>query len=70
MFRALLCPSSGARDYVSSSVRCVVPKMLVVGWQVQGSRLSVQRERDEGRLDAGGRLARAGQQVKRPERER
>jgi hypothetical protein len=30
-------------------MRCVVPKMLVVGWQVQGSRLSVQRERERER---------------------
>jgi hypothetical protein len=44
MFRAFLCPSSGARDYISS---CAA----------------------RGAKDAGGRMAGAGQQVKRPERE-
>jgi len=37
MFRALLCPSSGARDYVCYyRLWCVMPWLLVVG-QVQGS---------------------------------
>jgi hypothetical protein len=46
MFRALICPSSGApRLYLDYNKRCEVPKLLVVGRQVQGSRLCVQRER-------------------------
>jgi hypothetical protein len=46
MFRALICPSSGARDYTCSyNMWRVVPWLLVVGGQVQGSRLCV---RDEG----------------------
>jgi hypothetical protein len=40
MFRALICPSSGApRLYLNYNTRCEVPKLLVVGRQVQGSRL-------------------------------
>ena len=47
MFRATLCPSSGARDYYVSyyGLWCAMPWLLVVGGQVQGSRLYV---RDEG----------------------
>jgi hypothetical protein len=46
MFRALTCSLSGApRLYLDYNTRCVVPKLLVVGRQVQGSNLCVQRER-------------------------
>jgi len=46
MFRALLCPSSGARDYMCYyHLWCAMPWLLVVGDQVQDSRLCV---RDEG----------------------
>ena len=46
MFRALICPSSGARDYTCyCRIWCVMHWLLVVGGQVQGSRLCV---RDEG----------------------
>jgi len=41
MFRALICPSSGARDYTCRHCRiwCVMPWLLVVSGQEQGSRL-------------------------------
>jgi hypothetical protein len=45
MFRVLICPSSGApRLYLDYNTRCVVPWLLVVGRQVQGSRLCPARE--------------------------
>ena len=45
MFRALLCPSSGARDYMCViTAYGVMPWLLVVGSQVQGSRICVQVE--------------------------
>jgi hypothetical protein len=44
-FRTLICPSSGApRLYLDYNARCEVPKLLVVGRQVLGSSLCVQRE--------------------------
>ena len=50
MFRELLCPSSRARDCVCVCVCVLLPPMvcsawlLVVGGQVQGSRLCVHEE--------------------------
>jgi hypothetical protein len=45
MFRALICPSSGApRLCLDYGMWCVVLKLLVVGRQVHCSRLCVQRE--------------------------
>jgi hypothetical protein len=47
MFRALICPSSGGpRLYFDYNMRCLVPELQVVGRQVRGSRLCVQRERE------------------------
>ena len=44
-FRALLCPSSGARDYMCYyHLWCAMPWLLVVGGQMQGSRLCVRNE--------------------------
>jgi transposase len=40
MFRALLCPSSGAHDYTASyNIWSKTPWLLVVGGQVQGGWL-------------------------------
>jgi hypothetical protein len=45
MFRAPLCPSSGARDYTTDyHMRRLTPWLLVVGGQVQGGWLSVRAE--------------------------
>jgi hypothetical protein len=46
MFRALICPSSGApRLCLDYDIRCVVLKLLVVGRHVQFSRLCVQQSK-------------------------
>jgi hypothetical protein len=45
MFRAPLCPSSGARDYTTDyHMRRLTPWLLMVGGQVQGGWLSVRAE--------------------------
>ena len=44
MFRALLCPTSGARDYMCVISAYGVQWLLVVGGQMQDSRVCVQEE--------------------------